>query len=107
MATKLWVQKWEESERGWGTRPDGYTLHMLREDVVGFLVDMRAKERESYGGATPDEYSRPDGSEPYEWLCEDAALIEKVRASSCGIWGPNGNNYPGTPSPGGWTHIKK
>lgn len=21
------VQKWEESERGWGTRPDGYSIH--------------------------------------------------------------------------------
>lgn len=21
-------QKWEESERGWGTRPNGYSLHL-------------------------------------------------------------------------------
>jgi hypothetical protein len=25
-------QEWEESERGWGCRPDGYSLHLDKED---------------------------------------------------------------------------
>jgi hypothetical protein len=50
-------QEWEESERGWGCRPDGYSLHLDKEDRDTFVKnywDSMPKE-------CPDEYSRPCG----------------------------------------------
>jgi hypothetical protein len=51
--------KWEESERGWGVRPDGCSLHKSVEDYESFLKDYWDK----LPSAAPDEYSRP-ASEP-------------------------------------------
>ena len=83
----LWVQQWEETERGWGTRPDGYTLHANKEDVQLYLQEMRARECEGKAANyVPDEYSRPIGA-PYEASFDDADLVARVRASRCGIWG--------------------
>jgi hypothetical protein len=91
---KLWVQKWEESERGWGTRPDGYTLHATKEHVDHFLKDMRKREMEGMSqNYVPESYSRPDGSDPYEWECDDQELVSKVTKSKNGIWG-SGKNPP-------------
>jgi hypothetical protein len=47
--------KWIESERGWGTRPDGYSLHNRMEDYRAFVAEYWA----SMPSSTPDEYSRP------------------------------------------------
>lgn len=76
------VQKWEESERGWGTRPDGCSLHLTEEDRKKFLEEYWA--RQPKGGEVPDEYSRPDGT-PYKAQI-DRETFEKVQASSNGIW---------------------
>ena len=84
---KCWAQTWTESERGWGQRPDGYTLHQTKEDIVSFLEHMRAREAEAYKGATPDEYSFPD-SPPTLVEITDQATIDKLLASTEGIWGP-------------------
>ena len=51
----VWCQLWEESEKGWGVRPDGYSLHSNQEDVKKYI-------KEYWDGMpkqTPDEYSRP------------------------------------------------
>jgi len=105
--TKLWVQKWEESERGWGCRPDGYTLHLKREDIAAFLRDIRARETAGMpANFIPDEYSRPDGI-PYEWETDDEKLIEQVTKSDNGCWGP-GRRAPDPPpgvKVGGWTPV--
>lgn len=61
MTKTVWCQVWEESERGWGCRPDGFSLHATREDVDKYI-------KEYWTGMpkeVPDEYSRPCG-EPYE-----------------------------------------
>lgn len=90
----VWVQKWEESERGWGTRPDGYTLHLERAHIKEFLRLMRAREDELYKGAVPDEYSRPCGV-PYRARVEDSAVVEKLLASPFfGIWGHGADPAP-------------
>jgi hypothetical protein len=92
-STIVWIQKWEESERGWGTRPDGYTIHSRKEDIDNFLKAMRAREKEHYGDTVPDEYSRPDG-DPYQAEILDGAVIAELFVSQYGIWGANRNNYP-------------
>jgi len=77
------VQKWEESERGWGVRPDGYSIH----------PDKAARDRyidaywEDMPDSVPDEYSRPCGS-PY------LSTVEKVNfegKDGIRFWE---NNYP-------------
>ena len=36
-------QKWEESERGWGTRPDGYSLHKSDADREQYIREHMKK----------------------------------------------------------------
>lgn len=56
-------QQWEESERGWGVRPDGFSLHLSTQDAKQYINDYW----ESMPDEIPDEYSRPSGK-PYK--CE-------------------------------------
>jgi hypothetical protein len=73
-------QFWIESERGWGTRPDGYTLHLNKTDRHAFIKaywDRMPRE-------VPVEYSRPEG-EPV-LVDVDGATFEKIKASRNGIW---------------------
>lgn len=60
----LYAIVWEESERGWGTRPDGYSLHNSKDEAIKFIRDYQSKLPKE----VPDEYSRP--------LSDDARLIE-------------------------------
>ena len=32
-------QLWEESERGWGCRPDGYSLHKGVETCIAYVTE--------------------------------------------------------------------
>jgi hypothetical protein len=54
----LYGIEWEESELGWGTRPDGFSFHRTMEDALKFV--------DAYWAQMPDEapsdYSRPVGS---------------------------------------------
>ena len=83
----VWVQKWEESERGWGTRPDGYSMHAFKVDVKTFAIDYW----DSMPDSIPAIYSRPCG---YPFVAEvDDRYAEEVNASDNGIrvydWSPN------------------
>lgn len=55
---QVWYQAWEESERGWGCRPDGCSLHLTEEDVGKYVNDY-CKSRDPHN--VPDEYDRPYG----------------------------------------------
>lgn len=73
---RLLCQVWEETERGWGTRPDGYSLHVSHEALEAYV--------KAYWNGMPDyvpnEYSRPYGL-PY-WveieLPIDSATIDHL-----------------------------
>ena len=52
------AQRWEESERGWGVRPDGYSLHRTEEDLKAFIK----AHWDSLPDDPPDCYSRPSGA---------------------------------------------
>lgn len=91
-------QKWEESERGWGTRPDGYSLHLTEKDRQDFCKEYWDKMPKS----VPDEYSREDGT---AYSCEISEKIyQQVVKGSHGIWcfgsPPIGVN--GKRGSGGW-----
>lgn len=108
----VWVQKWEESEIGWGCRPDGYTIHVEREHIDAYVKAMRDSEAKQGWNArnVPETYLRPSG-EPYQAEITDQATLGKLVVSQYGCWGPNGNTYPPPAdpkvNPGGWETLSK
>lgn len=79
---KVLCQKWEESEIGWGTRPDGYSLHLSKESLKSYIKEYW----DSMPDETPEEYSRPNGS-PY-WCEVDTETLKKVSiAEKAGHYG--------------------
>ena len=54
------VQKWEERELGWGSRPDGYSLHLTESDRKAYLREYWKRMPDE----TPDAYSVTCGT-PY------------------------------------------
>lgn len=79
MMQRLLCQQWEESERGWGTRPDGHSLHKSEADRRQYIEDYWS----SMPDEAPDEYSRPCG-EPY-WRDVDDETFKKVMESTNGV----------------------
>ena len=70
---------WEESESGWGTRPDGFSLHLTEKDYDAF-------ERDYWGGMpdnVPHEYSRPAGSPTKVKI--DGDLYNKIKKTENGV----------------------
>lgn len=56
---KCYFQRWEESERNWGIRPDGCSLHLnsdLHEIFLAEIYDNRKKQIE-----IPKEYDKVVG----------------------------------------------
>ncbi len=76
---KVILQKWEESERGWGETPDGFSLHLTDADRVQYIKDYWAPLPDDI----PEEYSRPC-EEPYEAEV-DAETYLAISVSSNGI----------------------
>ena len=95
-------QKWEESERGWGIRPDGYSLHLNEEDRKQYIEDYWDRMPDE----VPDEYERPSG-EPYITTVDDETL-EEIKNSKSGIRRYR-HNYPEYPPGGehtGWVNMR-
>jgi len=83
-------QLWEESEAGWGARPDGFTVHKNAEDQKAFIKEYWDKQP---AGPTPAEYTRPDGNGFPMELVETDELYIKLIQSKNGVWG-QGNSPP-------------
>lgn len=82
-------QDWIESEAGWGQRPDGFTLHLNEENCKKYIENYWAAERKiNPGGATPDCYTRPEGS-PREVIVS-RKTFNKIKKAKLGY--PCGNN---------------
>lgn len=72
------VQHWEESERGWGTRPDGVSLHASVDSAKKYVDKFWADEKaRNPSGIVPDEYDRPCG-EPIP-LDVDQETFDKIK----------------------------
>jgi hypothetical protein len=77
----VYCQLWEESERGWGQKPDGYSLHLSLEDRSAF-IDSYWKDMPD---AVQDVYERPRG-EPYKAsLRTNSKLYQMLLKSKNGI----------------------
>ncbi|MBU1198703.1 MAG: hypothetical protein KKF46_02720 [Nanoarchaeota archaeon] len=72
-------QEWTETERGWGMRPDGYSLHKTVEECKQYINDYW----EGMPHKIPDEYSFPSGK-PYT-VDVDKEIYQSVIKSSNGI----------------------
>jgi len=104
-------QKWEESERNWGTRPDGFTLHATLAHRDQFVAAFWRRQRAAFCEETPSTYTREDGA-PYE--CPVTAEIYTfVCAGGDGVWGGSlahafpllvtkGDDAPWPGGPTGW-----
>lgn len=64
---KVILQFWEESERGWGNRPDGCSLHLDSQSRDTYVNDIYKNRTEN---DIPDEYDRVIG-EPIETFISD------------------------------------
>jgi len=97
------VQKWEESERGWGCRPDGYSIHATEADRAAYVADYWA----TMPAAAPDEYERPCGM-PYIADVDDAVWASLQKAMKNGRRGLReySNDYPGSGGTDGWMKTK-
>ena len=79
MRKQVICQEWCESERGWGIRPDGYSLHLSKADLEQFIKEYWSTMPDE----TPEEYSRPKGK-PYLVEIKDK-LYRRVESSEKGI----------------------
>lgn len=66
----VYATQWIESERGWGQRPDGFSLHLTKQNADEYIKAYW----DSMPDAVPDEYSAPGEPReieldvPEEWL---------------------------------------
>lgn len=75
-----YVQLWEESERGWGIRPDGACIALTSDDVEAYSLAFWNKERaENTKMSVPDEYSRERGKPFLVGIRKD--LADELRGS--------------------------
>lgn len=65
-------QEWVERERGWGMRPDGFTLHLTKEDHDAWVKRHYAR----HTGPVPDEYTSTVGDP--RMLAIDAAMYKNL-----------------------------
>ena len=87
------VQDWEESERGFGVRPDGFTLHLTLEAHKAYVEAFWRRQKERLGESTPDEYTRTCGS-PKPIDVNEMIYKKLVKhKDKDGLWG-NGNHSP-------------
>ena len=70
---------WEESEAGWGTRPNGCSLHLTQEDFEVF----ERKYWKKMPKDVPHEYSRPVG-EPVKMYVR-MKLYDQIKSSNHGL----------------------
>jgi hypothetical protein len=114
-------QKWEESERDWGIRPDGYSIHLTEEDRLAYVKAYGEWLFKTYGRSAPDEYERVCGTpfqitvsaEDFNRLCELRMIEDHDRAYDkfgIRVYGKNPPQDPGVDGwvsmPGGGTGLK-
>ena len=85
-----YMVRWRESERGWGQRPDGWSLHLSVADANGYIADYWSRQP----AVVPSEYSFPS-TEPHPVPGQVLTNDEVISVHTC----PLGlrrydNNYP-------------
>lgn len=73
------IQEWEESEKGYGVRPDGFSIHRNEQDLADFIK----KHWDALPDSAPDTYSRPSGAPRTGFL---TAVVRKSLGSKNGVY---------------------
>lgn len=89
-------QKWEESEEGWGTRPDGFSLHVSVEGLAKYI----AAYWDGMPGEVPEEYSRPSGEAYPVGVANSVMDLLVGYGGSARFW--TDYQYPGSGGIDGW-----
>lgn len=76
---EAYLQYWEESERGWGVRPDGCSLHLSLDDSTKYVKNYT----KTLPKEVPDEYSRVSGPPISVFVSE--VIYNRIRESEAGI----------------------
>lgn len=83
MPASVFIQLWEESEAGWGVRPDGYSLALTAAELQTHIALMEQQQTDFFKsrGVTgvPNEYTRKRGR-IHERIV-DTATHEKLLAA--------------------------
>lgn len=74
---KVLLEEWTESERGWGTREDGASIHQDRENHDKYIRSYWAGMPKT----VPNEYSFP-GGEPIEIFVDKKTFDEVQKHGS-------------------------
>lgn|SRR5574343_430403 len=74
---KVILQFWEESERDWGVRPDGCSLHKTKSDLDRYINSIY-QDRDPNN--IPDEYDRISGEYTDAYITEE--LYDKLKDGS-------------------------
>ncbi len=94
---EAFCQKWEESEEGWGVRPDGFSLHISIEGVKRYIAEYwNTLPNEE----VPREYSRPSGT-PY-LVGVGRAVMDLLIENSGSLRFSTEYQYPGSGGIDGW-----
>ncbi len=81
-------QPWTEYERGFGCRPDGYTLYLSKDHRDKHIKNYNKKNNNL--DFAPDEYTKADGNAYF--IIVDKKCYDDLVESKDVIWGHS--NYP-------------
>lgn len=84
-ANAVVVQRWLEYE--WGSRPDGFSLHLSLEGLKRFYKEVVKKDE------TFEQFWRPL-EEPYRSLVSDSIIREIQDSGQEGVWYPQTFEVP-------------
>ena len=84
-------QEWIEYERGWGSRPDGCSVHLTEGDHKEFC---RAYWERMPKGAAPDEYSAESGV-PFLAVVNTILYGRLKNGVVTGLWVSRGEMHSG------------
>lgn len=108
MQYTLLLQEWEESERGWGVRDDGYSFHLTEEDAKIYV--------KAYWDSMPTkvqhEYSRTYGepvwvSVTFDFFREVKKAIEEGPKKGYRVWNSSGKIVQSKTGERSWEESKK
>lgn len=74
----VFVQNWEESEAGWGVRPDGFTVHISEKQLSDYVNWFNTTFNNK--GYVPEEYTRVSGDAITVKVSDE--LFEKIEKTS-------------------------
>lgn len=80
------VQEWVESEAGWGTSFDGYSIHETSEDRDAYVKDYWDSMPD---GSAPSVYSRPFGEPRLMHIWAEAAENVALTKNGYRTWDRN------------------